>query len=293
MSIWGDSTAAAPTREEHRVVEKLRVLADGIHKDIPFAEYLAQDRVSKSLLWTCYDKSPAHARVTKEETKQMALGTAVHCVILEPDEFTTRFVRGPENRRGGRWLRMVEEHGDGLLVEKDYDTCIALRDAIRHNPYVKKLTGAGAYREITACATDPVTGLPTRMRADAYVPGDNILIDLKTTTDARPEFFRRQVRQFGYHMGEAHYKKTWIDAGGETPQAFIHLVVEPEAPFAIKIYDFGPDTFAEGEAIRQKTMERLVPLWGQKDWPGYDEAPEVVEIGKWDYKETVPMGGVE
>lgn len=287
MSVWGDDVTIVKPE-----VEKLLPLADGIHKGVSFERYVALDRVSKTLLHTVYEYSPAHAQVAKEESNFMKVGTAVHCAVLEPDEFRARFTRGPDDRRGNRWKDFVAEYGDGALVAEDYDNALALRDAIRHNPYVKKLTGAGAYREITACSTDPETGLKCRMRADAFVPGDGILCDLKTTTDARPQAFVRTVRTFGYHLQEAHYTKTWRDAGG-TAAAFFFIVVEPEPPYALKIYELDPDAAAEGEAIRAKAMLTVAECMKTGVWPGYPEEPEQISFKTWDYKETVPLGGIE
>lgn len=284
-SVWGDSTAEAK-------VDIFRPLPDGIHRDIPFPTYLAQDRVSKTFISAVHDYSPAHALVAKEESNAMALGTAIHCVVLEPDAFRARFHRGPEDRRGLRWKHLKDEWGEGLLTADQYDLCLLLRDAIKDNPYIKKLTGSGAYREITACSTDPETGLQCRSRADAYIPGDSIMCDLKTTNDARKAAFKRTVKRFGYHVGEAHYTKTWLDAGGAPLNAFVFVVVEPEPPFALKIYELDADAVAEGEAIRAKTMLTIAECKASGVWPGYPEEPEVIGLDKWDFEETVPMGGV-
>lgn len=286
MTGWDDEDEkpAADT------VEKLAPLADGIHKDVPFEHYLQQDRVSKGVLWTTYTHSPAHARIEPESSNFMKVGSATHCVLLEPDSFRDRYKRGPEDRRGNKWKVLQSEYGEYLLTAEEYDNALALRDAIRHNPYIKKLTGNGAYREVTACATDPITGLKTRMRADGYVPGDGILQDVKTTTDARAEEFVKKVKAFGYHLQEAHYTKTWKDAGGDSV-AFIFIVVEPKPPYAVKIYELDADAVAEGEAIRQKAMETWLRCVESGEWPAYSQEPEVIGLRKFDYRETVPVNG--
>ncbi len=286
---WDEESETAVAEK----VEKYVPLADGIHRDASFENYLKQDRVSKSLLWDTFDRSPAHARQGKEESNAMKIGTATHCVLLEPDMFRARFVRGPDDRRGNKWkdaLAVAASDGRDLLTAGDYDSALMLRDVVKDMAYIKKLTGNGAYREITACATDPDTGLKTRMRADAYVPGDGILIDLKTTADARPEPFMRSVRNFGYHLQEAHYSRTWSLAGGASV-AFLFVVVEPEAPFAVKIYELDPDTVAEGEAIRQRAMATWAECVAAGAWPSYSQEPEVIGLRKFDYKMTVPMMG--
>jgi exodeoxyribonuclease VIII len=284
MSSWDDEDTAP-------VVERHVPLTNGIHRDVSFDRYLKEDRVSKTLLWDIHDRSPAHARIGKEESNAMKVGTATHCVMLEPDHFRLRFVRGPDDRRGNRWkdaLAMAAADERELLTAAEYDAAIEMRDAIKDNPYIRKLTGNGAFREITACANDPETGLPTRMRADAYVPGDGILIDLKTTRDARPVQFTRAVREYGYHLQEAHYTKTWANAGGSSV-AFIFAVVEPFAPFAIKIYELDADAIAEGEAIRQRAMATWAECLVTGVFPAYPQEPETLSLRKFDFQLTVPV----
>jgi hypothetical protein len=274
-------------------VERHVPLKDGIHRDVSFDRYLKEDRVSKTLLWDIHDRSPAHARIGKEESNAMKVGTATHCVLLEPDHFRLRFVRGPDDRRGNRWkdaLAAAASDERELLTAAEYDSAIELRDAIKDNPYIKKLTGNGAYREITACATDPETGLKTRMRADGYVPGDGIIVDVKTTKDARIGPFTRSVVDYGYHLQEAHYTKTWRDAGGQSV-AFIFAVVEPFAPFAIKIYELDADAVAEGEAIRERAMRTWAECLETGVYPAYPQEPETLTLRKFDYVLTVPMMG--
>jgi hypothetical protein len=282
---WDDEDTAVA------VVERHKPLADGIHENIPFDRYLKEDRVSKTLLWDIYSRSPAHARIGKEESNAMKVGTATHCVLLEPDNFRLRFVRGPDDRRGNRWkdaLAMAASDGRELLTSEEYDNALMMRDAIKDNPYIKKLTGNGAYREITACATDPVTGLKTRMRADGYVPGDGIIVDVKTTKDARLMPFTRSVVDYGYHLQEAHYTKTWADAGGKSV-AFIFAVVEPFAPYAIKIYELDGDAVAEGEAIRERAMATWAECLASGVFPAYPQEPETLSLRKSDYNLTVPV----
>lgn len=285
MGAWDEDDEVAIADK----VEMHLPLPDGIHKNVSFDRYLKEDRVSKSALWTAYSRSPAHARVEKEASNAMKVGTATHCVVLEPDSFRLRFHRGPDDRKGNRWKDFVAEYGEGALTSHEFDAALELRDAIMDVPEIRLLTGNGAYREITACATDPETGLKTRARADGYVPGHGIIAELKSTNDARAEAFQRTVRQFGYHMGEAHYAKTWQDAGGENYQAFIFIALEVEAPYALKIYELDADTIAEGEAIRQKAMATWLECVQTGKWPAYKTAPEALGLRKYDYRETVPV----
>lgn len=287
MSDWDDDEV-----DVVEAVERFEPLPDGIHKNVAFDHYLKEDRVSKTRLWKTYNFSPAHALIEEEESDAMKKGSATHCVVLEPDSFRARYLRGPDDRKGNKWKDAVataKEHGMEVLTSSDFDNMLMLREAIRHDPYIKKLTGNGAFREISAFATDPETGLAIKARADAYVPGDGIVVELKTTTDARPRQFINRVKDLGYHMGEAHYSHTWRLAGGD-PIGFIFIALETAPPYALKIYELKPDEVAEGEAIRAKAMATWAECVRNGRWPAYDTRPEALGFrSKYDFVETVPI----
>lgn len=77
----------------------------GVYFDISNEDYHAGPGISKSQL-DDIAISPAiyqwrrHAPVDAEKTAALDLGTALHCLLLEPDEFSKRFEIAPEvNRR--------------------------------------------------------------------------------------------------------------------------------------------------------------------------------------------------
>lgn len=267
------------------------IFQHGIIHDLPFEDYLAVPAVSKSALWTLHKRSPAHARVEKEESNAMKLGTAIHCAVLEPDEFTSRFVRGPDDRRGNRWKEAVElarEDGMECLTSSDYDAAVTIRDqVVLRDPLLRKLTGVGTVREVSAFARDSETGLPMRARADAYAPALNMMVDLKVTTNATPDKWFRRVLDFGYHVQEPHYTDVWRRAGG-TVDAFVFLVIEDKPPFAHAIYELAPPDVAEGEAIRRQALLKWATCERTGEWPGYPPGVQQLALPKWAFELTNP-----
>lgn len=265
----------------------------GIVHDLPFEQYLAtRGRASKSSLWTLHTRSPAHARIEKEESNAMKLGTAIHCAILEPDEFNARFVRGPDDRRGNKWKEAVEDaSADGMecLTSGDYDAALACRDALQTDPFIRKLTGAGTVREVSAFWTDEETGVRLRCRPDAFSPALGIIADLKTTGDARPGEFVRRVGQLGYHMGEAIYSDGWRAAGQELA-AFVFLAVEPDPPFAHHIFELDPTTVEEGQAVFRAALRTWAECEASGRWPAYPAGVQPLRLNKWDFRITSPAG---
>jgi exodeoxyribonuclease VIII len=84
----------------------------GIYFDISNEDYHAGDGVSKSQL-DMVALSPAllqwqkSAPVDTEKLKALDMGTALHCLLLEPEEFDKRFIVAPQfNRRTNQGKRM-------------------------------------------------------------------------------------------------------------------------------------------------------------------------------------------
>jgi exodeoxyribonuclease VIII len=260
-----------------------------IEQGLAFENYLARDAVSKTQLWTLHTRSPAHARVEKEQSNAMAMGVAVHCAVLEPDCFRERFVRGPDDRRGNKWKEAIEEHGARLLTAGDYDDALAIRDALMHEPVIRQITGAAeTLREASAFASCPETGLAVRCRPDAWQMQLGLMADLKTTTDARPEQFARRVEQFGYHAQEAHYTDTWTAAGGGDISAFVFIAVETKPPYAYALYELEPSAVVEGRLRLQQAKATWAECARTGVWPGYAREIQPLDLRKWAYRLTTP-----
>ncbi|EBP8260970.1 exonuclease VIII, partial [Salmonella enterica subsp. enterica] len=147
----------------------------GIYYDIPNEAYHAGPGVSKSQLDDIAD-TPAiylwrkNAPVDTEKTKSLDTGTAFHCRVLEPEEFSKRFIIAPEfNRRTSagkeeektfleecaRTGRTVLTAEEGRKIELMYQSVMAL-------PLGQWLVESGGYAESSVYWEDPETGILCR-----------------------------------------------------------------------------------------------------------------------------------
>ncbi|EAC0961413.1 PD-(D/E)XK nuclease-like domain-containing protein, partial [Salmonella enterica subsp. enterica serovar Newport] len=155
----------------------------GIYYDIPNEAYHAGPGVSKSQLDDIAD-TPAiylwrkNAPVDTEKTKTLDTGTAFHCRILEPEEFSKRFIIAPEfNRRTSagkeeektfleecaRTGRTVLTAEEGRKIELMYQSVMAL-------PLGQWLVESAGYAESSVYWEDPETGILCRCRPDKIIP---------------------------------------------------------------------------------------------------------------------------
>ncbi|ECE0876869.1 exonuclease VIII, partial [Salmonella enterica subsp. enterica] len=183
----------------------------GIYYDIPNEAYHAGPGVSKSQLDDIAD-TPAiylwrkNAPVDTEKTKSLDTGTAFHCRVLEPEEFSKRFIIAPEfNRRTSagkeeektfleecaRTGRTVLTAEEGRKIELMYQSVMAL-------PLGQWLVESAGYAESSVYWEDPETGILCRCRPDKIIPEFHWIMDVKTTADIQR--FRTAYYDYRYHV---------------------------------------------------------------------------------------------
>ncbi len=206
----------------------------GIYYGISNENYHAGPGVSKSQLDDIAD-TPAlylwrkNAPVDTTKTKTLDLGTAFHCRVLEPEEFSNRFIVAPEfNRRTnagkeeekaflmecastGKTVITAEE---GRKIELMYQRVMAL-------PLGQWLVESAGHAESSIYWEDPETGILCRCRPDKIIPEFHWIMDVKTTADIQR--FKTAYYDYRYHVQDAFYSDGYEAQFGVLP-TFVFLV---------------------------------------------------------------------
>ncbi|EPU3903460.1 exodeoxyribonuclease VIII, partial [Escherichia coli] len=206
----------------------------GIYYGISNENYHAGPGVSKSQLDDIAD-TPAlylwrkNAPVDTTKTKTLDLGTAFHCRVLEPEEFSNRFIVAPEfNRRTtagkeeekaflmecastGKTVITAEE---GRKIELMYQSVMAL-------PLGQWLVESAGHAESSIYWEDPETGILCRCRPDKIIPEFHWIMDVKTTADIQR--FKTAYYDYRYHVQDAFYSDGYEAQFGVLP-TFVFLV---------------------------------------------------------------------
>lgn len=216
-------------------------MKQGLYEDIPFNDYKAIDAVNNSRL-SRLNKCPANALVEQEETPSLALGRAVHTLVLEGDDkFLEEFAIAPEcNKRTNEGKAILaafqgKNLNKSILDRDDFTVAKDIREAVLTHPFAKKILSEGK-PELTIIWDDEETGLKCKGRID-WMPGNNgVLVDLKTTRDASPEKFTRSCIDYGYAKQAGMYIDGIMKATGEVFDSFIFIAVETEPPYRTEVY---------------------------------------------------------
>lgn len=253
-----------------------------------FAEYLALDAVNWSSL-RHYAKSPAHYRENadnpREQTVAMLLGSAVHCLCLEPTLFEQQYAVAPEvdrRTKAGReaWAAFENAHqGKGVLT-LEQQSLVQDMAASALKGKTGNLLSLCAEREITLTWEDPITGLQCKARLDAVDMVNGLAVDIKTTEDASPQAFSRTVYNYLYH-GQAAFYLEGLRQNGFMINRFIFLAVEKKPPFAKALYLCSDELLASGRILFQGCLNKHAECLEADEWPGYPETIHTLDLPAW------------
>ncbi|ENB7760465.1 exodeoxyribonuclease VIII [Salmonella enterica subsp. enterica serovar Bredeney] len=262
----------------------------GIYYDIPNEAYHAGPGVSKSQLDDIAD-TPAiylwrkNAPVDTEKTKTLDTGTAFHCRILEPEEFSKRFIIAPEfNRRTSagkeeektfleecaRTGRTVLTAEEGRKIELMYQSVMAL-------PLGQWLVESAGYAESSVYWEDPETGILCRCRPDKIIPEFHWIMDVKTTADIQR--FRTAYYDYRYHVQDAFYSDGYRAQFGEIP-TFVFLVASTTAEcgrYPVEIFMMGEEAKLAGQREYRRNLQTLAECLNNDEWP----AIKTLSLPRW------------
>lgn len=226
----------------------------------------------------------------RETKKHLDFGTLAHTLFLEPEQFEHEFVIGPKfdrrTKAGKEEAAAWEAANQGkIIIDEDM-----LQGAKR---IANNLRGLSSYQlmqdhygmaEASIFFTDPVYGLNLRVRPDYHiVPCDEfkngLLLDVKTSTDARPFKFMRSCADFGYDISAAMYREGFQQHyGTDGKPEFIFLVAESSAPFNVKQYRASDMFLSIGERRYNKAKELLAESLLIDKWSGYSTELEDISL---------------
>lgn len=228
-------------------------------RDLTNKEYHAHPAISSSDVKLVAAKSLAHWKHKVYKTSPtFALGSAVHALVLEPHKDLV--IRGPEDRRGNEWKKkqLAADLDDKiLLTEGDYDQAQAIAQPIlRHAVMVNYLADPSFVAEASFFAHDDQTDLDIKCRPDGYLAESGIVFDIKTTQDASPAGFQREITKYGYDLQAAFYLRCLRQAG-QSAAHFVFVAVEKEPPYAVCLHML-TDRYLEAADLRvTETLHRI------------------------------------
>lgn len=260
----------------------------GLHLNVPAEVYHAdpapQPSLSSSvaqlfLNGSCLQAKFNHPRlnpqyVEKQEDK-FDIGRCSHSVLLEND--ATKIVIAPfddwRKKEAQEIRKAARAAGKTALLERHYDDVRKMVDTAL--AFIEECEVAEEWHEadseVTAIWTEgEVKPIYLRCRPDKLSRARRFCFDYKSTTDASPEAFSRQIVRMGYHFQSSFYRRGITSLTGE-PTQFIFLAQSTEPPYECSLHGCDPAL----QEIADAEVEHAIGLWRKcmstGEWPTYDK----------------------
>lgn len=228
----------------------------------PLAEYLANREFVSSTQLRRFGKSGLTASQLDNGglVAGTAMGEAFHVLVLEPELFSQQYLvlsdadHGKSGSSGQtpseaelmrrRWVdawqwSALRHARDALLACRKYPVADWLR--------------AGT-REMSIYWCDEA-GRRWKARPDCFTA--DIVLDLKTTRDCRPDAFKRSRERFGYDLQAAHYVDAVARLTGKVPR-FAFLSVELNTPYSVWVHKLEDDEIRAARSLLDRLKRDYV-----------------------------------
>lgn len=260
-------------------------------------EYHGGEGVSVSDLKLMREKTPLHLwdkkfnpdSPARKQTLAMMIGTAIHCAVLEPDEFPYRYSVMPEgltraSKIGKEYFAEVTEAGLQPITPDQYAMITKMADAVRRQPWMRKVMRLGGVTENSIYWQCRRTGVLCRMRPDLMIEPCSavpygLIVDVKSAVDANEERFAWSSLDLMYHMQGDWYRTGFQQTfGTKKPPLFVLMVVEKESPWAVAPYTLTEAQLMLGKALNTRLLDQYAECLATDTWPGYHAEPKPMEL---------------
>lgn len=191
--------------------------------------------------------------IKEQDSTAFAIGRALHCYLLEPQHFKSRFVVAPicdkRTKEGKKaWSDFKasigwEEGSDAkvtFMTDEQIDLIESMAKSIMYHEYASSLLTADVERIKETPIRYEYRRRKCKALPDIVLPNSDLIVDLKTTTglDASPVApteFRRTMERFGYHRQAQWYRMAYQAKYGRVPN-FAFVVVDTKEPHDVAVY---------------------------------------------------------
>ena len=212
-----------------------------------------------------------------KQTKAMADGTAVHAFFLERDKFKTDFIIKPADMRlntkaGKEW---AQEHQSKIIIDSElgnnlYEMEKSFMDSPARLIYDKQGQSELSY------FWDDLGLVKGKCRPDWISNDGNIVVDIKTTTDASPYGFQKSIANWGYHLQLGWYLRG-LQKLGLPAKEFIFIAIEKTPPFSVGVYRANKDMITYANDEINNLVYDIDESLKSDDFPDY--TPEIMDLG--------------
>lgn len=270
----------------------------GIYKNLPNELYhksigLSNSQMDYLLPPYCpkmYWYHELSGKVARKETSAFDIGSAVHTLVFEPDEFKKRFYCVQEVPKKTTTLgkaayeAMLQKAAGRIILDKaEQDQAYWMAGNVTSHAMWKSVKGSeSGCVEDSLAWIDAESGILLRSRPDFYT--DEIIIDLKTTKDSSPYAFQKAVTDYSYHRQGA-LAIDGLSILKERAYAYVILfVVDKNPPHFVRCYVLKDNAINQGRYEYKYAAYQYKECLHSGSWSSFPEIIEDLDIPSWAYR---------
>lgn len=279
----------------------------GIYSGVPMSHYHgrlvhrdAGYSVSRSKLWTFFDKSPAHAwdespynpnrnPDSGRENDALRFGRACHHLLLGEADFLEHFAirpetypefstypdtRGPHKpwAGGAKWCKAWEAdnaiHNRSLITETELENIKGMAGGLMALPLVRAGILNGLV-EHTIVVQDPETGIWIKVRPDCIPNDSGDFSDLKSAVSVTEDSLEKAIGEHGLFMqaGLTAWACSLLPEPIEV-QSFNLVFCEKTRPFCAAVRAVAPAELELGIDCSKVALKAYARCAERSVWPG-------------------------
>ena len=276
----------------------------------------------------CIERSPLHYwarfldpnREPEKDTPAKALGTAIHCAVLEPQRFEQEYRAEPTPETHPSCLVTADDYKEAcrnlglavsgtkdtlkqrikevsnsyaffddvyasyatykLLSAKELDIVRRIYESVRNSTPAQTIFSSGK-AEQSVLWVDKQTGVQCKALVDWISNDCKVVADLKSAEDASPAAFARACATYNYHRQAAWYADGAEAATGVKPDIFLFVVYEKEPPFASAFYYATLEMVTQGRDENRVLLDRYAECLKSNSWEGYPDLVKPINLPAW------------
>ncbi len=238
-----------------------------------------------------------------EESDAMEWGSLIDCLALTPDQFQHRYAvtpatymakgkkkddpeeEKPWNRNATvckEWEEAAKESGKiALKPNEEKEARQAVRRLMLNPKIARVLDSSRRQVPLVVEYRDEETGrvIPLKVLIDVVPTSDcaRYLVDLKTTGNAHPSMWSREVFKHWYDAQAALYLDAWNACNDDQRDTFLHIKQENYPPYETGTQPLSEDFIVSGRARYIAALRKYCQCLATDVWPDFDTPG----LGQW------------
>ena len=212
-----------------------------------------------------------------KQTKAMADGTAIHAFLLERAVFDSDFAIKPADMRlntkeGKKW---AIDNKNKIIIDFDLGSNLfEIEKSVLNSP-AKLIYDIKGQAELSYF-WDDLGLVKGKCRPDWISDDGNIVVDIKTTTDASPKGFQKSIAHWGYPLQLGWYIRG-LRKLGLPAKEFIFIAIEKTPPFSVGVYRANKEMITYANDEINNLVYEIDDSLKSDDFPDY--TPEILDLG--------------